>query len=652
MGKKVNLVGQKFNKLTVIEDLGEGYWSCKCDCGQIKRIRGYELTHNKIKSCGRCGERSNFIDITGQQIGEWEVLKYAGNRKWLCRCSCGVVKEVNGAELRNGKSKSCGHSTNGFKDLTGQRFGEWTPIEYVGNRQWKCQCRCGKIQIIDTSALTRGLTTKCKECTSKDKTIDLTGETFGDWYVLGPGDNKGYWRCQCSCGIIKEIEGYSLKSGKSLSCGHDNFIDLTGKHFGEWTVIKYAGNKMWLCRCSCGTIRELESGNLRLGNTLSCGCKQAEKRKETLLNRYGDTAASRLTSPRDPISREIFDNPDSLRDYMLDFKDKTGEYATSHELADKLGVTYHSINRKVSKLELQEFIQVGNNHRSSYEKELENFFNTYNIKVISNVRNIVPGIELDLYLPDYRIAIEINGDYWHSHLFKENTFHQNKTIECAKFGIRLIHIFEYEWLNSNKKDKLFEFLSYTLNIKPKNTLYARKLNIQDISINECGYFLNKYHLQGNSGGSVRLGLYDNQDLVGVMTFGRPRFNNEFEWEIIRLVYKSDTKVIGGTEKIFSEFIKRYNPTSVVCYSDISKFTGSIYKKLGFNTSVSNITKPNYIWTIPGSAKVFTRYQTQKAQLLKDGFGVYGDTEDEIMSNMGFVKIYDCGSLRFEWRKVS
>lgn len=587
-------------------------------------------------------------DITGEQFGEWYVIRYIGDNKWACKCSCGKIYSVSDEDLRTGKSESCGHTSRGFRDLTNQKFGEWTALEYVGDRKWKCRCSCGKIQINSTSALTRGLSKRCLGCAAKARTIDITGKRFGEWEVIGKGTKKSYWKCKCSCGVIKEVEGHSLKSGSSQSCGHTNFQDLTGLHFGEWEVLRYAGDKKWECRCSCGTERTLSGGNLRNGATLSCGCQQAKLRKETLFKRYGDIAASRLFNPRTPESQEIFEDEEKLREFIEQYTELVGEKPTSHDIALELGVTYHSVNRKLIQLGLKDYIQVGANHKSSYEKELEDFLEDLGVSYISNTRTAVPGIELDIYIPNSKLGIEINGDYWHSSQFKEYNFHQNKTIECSKHGVRLIHIFEYEWLDEAKKNKILTLLKEIVTDK-KSIKYARKLSVKSIDIPECADFLNEFHLQGTAPSNIRLGIYENTELLGVMTFGKPRFSNSFEWELIRLAFKPGIAIVGGTEKLFGYFVDKYKPSSIICYANIAKFTGNSYIRLGFKTSVKDITKPNYIWTIPGSTKVYTRYQTMLKHLIDNGLGVYGSTEEEIMSNLGYVKIYDSGNLKFEWR---
>lgn len=163
-------------------------------------------------------------------------------------------------------------------------------------------------------------------------------------------------------------------------------------------------------------------------------------------------------------------------------------------------------------------------------------------------------------------------------------------------------------------------------------------------------FEETYHLQGSANSTVNLGLYNNDELVGLMTFGKPRFNNNFEWELIRLCYKTGTIVIGGTEKLFKYFLNNYKPKSIISYCDISKFDGNTYLKLGFETSQSALTTPNYVWVSPERDIVLTRYQTQKQKLLDMGYEEFGNTETEIMENLDFIKVSDCGNLRFEWKE--
>lgn len=114
MGKKLDLIGQRFGKLTVIGNAGrakdkKALWKCKCDCGKFKIIRGSSLTQGQTKSCG-CLQSE---DITGQRFGRLVVIKIAGQDKWRsklweCLCDCGATTIVKGESLKAGSTQSCG----------------------------------------------------------------------------------------------------------------------------------------------------------------------------------------------------------------------------------------------------------------------------------------------------------------------------------------------------------------------------------------------------------------------------------------------------------------------------------------------------------------------------------------------------------------
>lgn len=93
---------------------------------------------------------------------------------------------------------------------------------------------------------------------------------------------------------------------------------------------------------------------------------------------------------------------------------------------------------------------------SEDEKESTDYIKSiYNNNIIIKDRTVIKPYELNIYIPEKRLAIEFNGNYWHSTEQKDYMYHQNKTIACAKQGIRLIHIFEYEWVNNKYKIKAF-----------------------------------------------------------------------------------------------------------------------------------------------------------------------------------------------------
>lgn len=319
-----------------------------------------------------------------------------------------------------------------------------------------------------------------------------------------------------------------------------------------------------------------------------------------------------------------------------------------------MGITYSATAKLIHQYSLEEYTSIYELTRSKYEDELIQYINEINkdIKIIKSDREVLRGEELDIYIPSAKLAIEFNGTYWHSSLFKDKKYHQNKTIECAKQGIRLIHIFEYEWNNLEKQKILRWVIADALcKREDKQIIYARQCKVKEIqSTNEIKQFLNTNHLQGYIPSSISLGMYYNTELIGVMTFGKPRYSHNYEYELLRLSYKIGINVVGGTNKLFKSFIDGYKPSSIVSYCDISKFSGGVYSKLGFRTDIKSITSPNYIWINTYTHDIKPRYKTMKHKLLEQGLGTPSMTENEIMESLGYIKLYDCGNLRFEWLK--
>ena len=285
---------------------------------------------------------------------------------------------------------------------------------------------------------------------------------------------------------------------------------------------------------------------------------------------------------------------------------------------------------------------------SSLEVKLCEILNDIGItNIITNSKKIIAPYEIDIYLPDHNYAIEVNGDYWHSfgdkETRKEQKYHQNKFLQCRDKGIKLIQLSEY--LIVTHLPKVIKKLKHDLIGADK--VFGRKCDCKIIDKQEANAFLDTNHFQnGSNHSSIHVGLYHKAELISVMTFGKPRFNSNFEWEIIRLA--TIKNVIGGTSKMFSKFVKTANPKSVISYSDNCYGDGAVYKKLGF--TFDKITDPSYMFSKNGI--FYSRFVTQKHKLA----GFLGDkfdntlTEAENMFNAGYRRIWDAGTTRWIWMK--
>ena len=286
-------------------------------------------------------------------------------------------------------------------------------------------------------------------------------------------------------------------------------------------------------------------------------------------------------------------------------------------------------------------------HVSYGEKKILEYVKSLSCGIIENDRKILNNKELDVYIPSHNLAIEHNGLYWHSELYYDKNYHLNKTIECQKKDIKLLHVFEDEWV-----DKGFIVKSIIKNQLGliDNKIHGRKCSIKQITTEESRKFLNENHIQGYVNSSVKLGLYYNNELVSVMTFGSLRKalgskSKEGDYEMLRFCNKLNTNVIGGASKLFKYFINNYNFEKIISYSDRRYFDGSLYEKLGFNF-VHN-TEPNYYYINNGKRE--NRFKYRKDILVKEGHNP-NKTEHEIMLDRGIYRIYDCGNKKWVYEK--
>ena len=267
-------------------------------------------------------------------------------------------------------------------------------------------------------------------------------------------------------------------------------------------------------------------------------------------------------------------------------------------------------------------------------------------KVQRRCKGILDGnYELDIYVPSENFAIEYNGLYWHSEIAKDKNYHLRKTDECNSKGIRLFHIFEDEWL---EKSEIIKSMLSNIFGKTEHKIYARKCEIKEISTNDAKSFLNENHLQGYCVSKYRLGLFFNNELISVMTFGKSRHfvgHNEDKMELLRFANKININVIGGASKLFSYFIKKYNPKEIVSYADKRWSEGHLYDVLGFMKY--NESKPNYYYIV-GRKRIY-RFNLRKS-ILVEKYGCPKDmSEREFCLKQKWYRIYDCGCLCYIWR---
>lgn len=273
--------------------------------------------------------------------------------------------------------------------------------------------------------------------------------------------------------------------------------------------------------------------------------------------------------------------------------------------------------------------------------------NVYGKKIIRHDRETLGGNEIDILIPDKKIGIEFDGLFWHCEKnITDPNYHLKKTEECEKKGIRLIHIFEDEWLY--KKDIVKSRLQSILGVSER--IYARKCHVKEITNSESKKFLEETHIQGGINSKYSYGLFYNDEIIAVMTFGNVRKNlgrtkKTGTYELLRFSTKIGISVVGGAGKLLKYFVSSIHPKKIVTYADRRWSSGNLYEKLGF-TFIKN-TKPSYFYVINDTRK--NRFAFRKDVLVSKYGCKKEETEHSFCLGKHWYRIYDCGTKSYEMK---
>lgn len=303
---------------------------------------------------------------------------------------------------------------------------------------------------------------------------------------------------------------------------------------------------------------------------------------------------------------------------------------------DRYGVPYYVLT--------DEYRQGTSSHNSQANVQFQEFLESNNISVIPEFR-----IDMKCYnfrVVDHNILIELNPTYTHNiignHWNKcgvDVNYHNDKSILAETNGYRCIHV--WDWDDWNKILPLLQLHN--------KKIYARNCQVYKLNKNVGDEFLAAYHLQGTCKGQLLyLGLVNDGELVQVMTFGKPRFNHNYDIELLRLCTKPDITVIGGASKLFNFAVTQYELDNIISYCDRSKFNGDVYTKMGM--VLHHITEPQEIWS-KSQERITANLLRQRGydQLFNTDYGK-GTSNEQLMLDHGWLPIYDCGQNVYEYKK--
>ena len=372
----------------------------------------------------------------------------------------------------------------------------------------------------------------------------------------------------------------------------------------------------------------------------------AQKAKNTLTERYGHDNPMKIESIRqraikttsDRLGYDVTSNRQvqySEETYnILHDRDKLIDLYSDgnvQQLADSLNVCYKTAFEalKAHGIETNKLHQ-----QSSAEKEITEHIESYGFTVVQNDRSRF-GFEVDIYVPEKKLAIEFNGIYWHSSLFKDKDFHQKKAIEVWNQGETLFHIWEDQWIEN--KELILSKIKSMLGVVDR--IYARNCDVVYPDVSQVKKFMNSYHIQGFKGATKHIGLQCENEIVAVLSI---LDKGNGVWAIER--FATRYSVVGGFSKALSEFSKSNDWKSILTYASLDYGHGNMYEKCGF--SFDGITDPG-LWYTTGK-----QMRIQRQSLMKHKLPYIFDDYDSNMAVNEFLAmkkifpIYDAGSVRY------
>lgn len=475
----------------------------------------------------------------------------------------------------------------------------------------------------------------------------MTGQIFGKLTVVsyttqyrlikktnGTKVWNGAWLCTCECGneVYKKVS--ELNSGMAKSCGCIKAIkDISGQVFGKLTVQKRVrntktGKSVWECLCVCGNTINIVADKLKSGRQVSCGCSRGKTnvafRKEkqaAYYNKYRETFFTHITE----LSLQ---NGLKLLSTLDEFKTFRRKQQTS--LRFSCAAKGHEFELAWFNMQQQLNCRVCNGFRSKDEIAIYEWLQTvYSGPIEPNYKKILGTHEVDIFIPEKKIAIDFNGLFTHSELCREKDYHIEKLKAINQQGIKFYQINADEW--HFKQDIVKSLLCNKLGLGTKR-YFARKLSVQNIPKQQAQEFLRDNHLMGEHVGSTSIGLVtENNELVCLLTYQ----NRKSFIDISRFCTALGTIAVGGFSKLINYIEQHIKPKRIQSYVDLRYGTGESLLTCGFR-----LEKITLGWKWTDYRHTFNRMAC-RANMDERNL-----TEREYAKELKWVRIYDSGQALF------
>lgn len=281
---------------------------------------------------------------------------------------------------------------------------------------------------------------------------------------------------------------------------------------------------------------------------------------------------------------------------------------------------------------------------SNQEIEMHAFLNEFfnDSEIIVNDRKVLEGKELDFYIPSQKIAIEMNGLYWHSEVcITDKNYHYDKWKQCQEKGIQLITIWEDEW--KEKQEIAKALIKSKIHTPDSERVAGRKTTVIELSLKDSRTFLAEHHIQGAVDGKYNYALMYGNEVVALMVLNKTP-NEKNSYNILR--FCSSKNIQGGFSKLLKHATRNIKGVqNFYTFSDNCKSNGNLYRINGF--SLDKDLKPDYMY-VKGQKK-FHKFSYRKERFKKDETLSYKEnmTEQQLAKLNNIYKIWDCGKRRWK-----
>lgn len=337
---------------------------------------------------------------------------------------------------------------------------------------------------------------------------------------------------------------------------------------------------------------------------------------------------------------------------ISDYYKQYGNLPVIYTLSRFMNCNIDSVKNAIVKYSLCDFI--GNNGPSVKVLRIIHDLDILGIRYEQNNRKILRSddgsfMEMDIYLPDFKLGIEVNPTWTHSvdtgvYGQSDRYYHQKKSLLAANAGVGLLHMYDSDFTNESKYQVFLAQIKALIGSKIK--IGARQCCVKIIDRTACNQFLKQYHFQGAEKSSfIQYGLFYHDILVGVLSVGKSRYTAD-DYEILRYCMHPSYIVHGCFQKLFQTLLRHIGHSCrIVSYMDLNKrmTSSNVYEKNGF--LFDGITTPDYVWYNQSGTKMKSRYSVQKKQLIKQGFDA-SKSETDIMREQGYCRVFGAGSKRY------